>query len=289
MYNYAILTESTCDLPAQLAAELDLHVVRLHVLLDGKDYENYLDGRELSFKSLYDSMREKKLPTTSLATYDSFYSEMKEILDAGQDILYIGFSSTMSGTQNNGRLAAADLLEQYPERRIEIVDSLSASIGEGLLVYLCAGKRKDGASLDEVAAYAREAVPHMSHFFTVNDLMHVMRGGRATKSSAILGSMLGIKPIMNVNDDGLMDKLMTIRGRKQSIRKIVELVKENMESPDAPVFVGHGDCIEEAEQLAAMLRNECGITDITISYIGAVCGCHAGPGVLAVFYVGKKR
>ena len=289
MADYIILTESTCDLSAQMADEFELEVVRLHVLLDGHDYEHYLDARELSFKDMYDSMRNKKLPTTSQVNTDTFLKTMEPILQSGKDILYIGFSGPMSGTLNSGRLAAEELLEKYPERKIEIVDSLAASLGEGLLVYICAKNREKGMSIEDNKKYCEACVPHLTHCFTVDDLMHVCRGGRATKSAALIGSVLGIKPVMIVNDDGLMDPLMKVRGRKAALKKIVELVAENLDSKDLPIFVGHGDCLEEAEEFAKMLKEATGVENIYINMLGAICGCHAGPGILGAFYYGKKR
>ncbi len=289
MKEFVILTESTCDLPPEMAEEMDIKVLRLHVLLEGLDYENYLDGRELPFKTLYDSMRAKKLPSTSQVIFSDFLKEMEPVLESGKDILYIGFSGTMSGTLSSGKVAAEELLKKYPQRRIECIDSLSASMGEGLLVCLCAKKKEEGASLDEVLAYGKDCVAHMTHLFTVNDLMHVMRSGRATKSSAIIGSVLGMKPVMNVNMDGLMDKLMVVRGRKSAMKKMVEMTAKNIQDKTLPIFIGHGDCLEDAEKLRDMLKAELSVDKIYINYIGAVCGCHAGPDVLAVFYYGKNR
>ncbi|MCR5254851.1 MAG: DegV family protein [Acetatifactor sp.] len=289
MTDYVILTESTCDLTQEMADNFNLEVVRLHVILDGKEYENYLDGRELSFKDMYDSMRNKKLPTTSQVNTQAFTEAMEPILASGKDILYVAFSSPMSGTQNSGRLAAEDLLEKYPDRKIEIVDTLAASLGEGFAVYMAAKKKEEGLSLEDNAAYVRNLVPHLAHTFTVTDLMHIMRGGRATKSSAVIGSMLGIKPMMHVNDEGLMEPLGKVRGRKASIRRVVEIVKENMVSTELPYFVGHGDCEDEAMELAEILKSELGLKNVFVNYLGAICGCHAGPGIIGVFYYGKKR
>ncbi|MCR4956370.1 MAG: DegV family protein [Lachnospiraceae bacterium] len=289
MSKFEILTESTCDLLPQLAEKLKLHVVRLHVLLDGKDYENYLDGRELSFKDLYDSMRNKKLPTTSQVNIESFKEEMESIFKQEKDILYVAISGAMSGTLCAGKMAAEELKEKYPDRKVLIVDSLGASMGEGLLVYLAAKKKEKGATLEETFDYTRSLVPNLSHLFMVQDLMHICRGGRANKSAAIMGSVLNIKPVMNVTEDGVLNVVQKVQGRKTGIKRMVNMVKENILSVDQPVFVGHGDCLAEAEAFAQKLKDEIGIKTVYINYIGAVCGCHTGPGILGVFYLGKTR
>ena len=288
MADYVILTESTCDLSPEMADEFGLEVVRLHVLLDGKEYEHYLDGRELSFKDFYDSMRNKKLPTTSQVNMDAFIKAMEPILASGKDILYIGFSSPMSGTFNSGRLAAEELLTKYPDRKVLIVDSMAATLGEGLLVYIAAKNKEKGMSIEDNAAFCESCVPHLAHTFTVDDLMHIARGGRASKGSAVLGSVLGIKPILKVGDGGLIDSAMKVRSRKASIKKIVELTAENLGSKEWPIFVGHGDCIEEAEELASMLREATGC-EVIVDMLGVVCGCHGGPGLIGAFYYGKHR
>ncbi|MCQ2080293.1 MAG: DegV family protein [Lachnospiraceae bacterium] len=289
MSDYVIVTDSTCDLPQEMADEMNIKVVRLHVLLDGKSYENYLDGRELSFPDMYNAMRNKKLPTTSQATYQGFLECFEPILNEGKDILYVGFSGAMSGTYQAGCLCANDMLEKYPDRKILTVDSLAASSGEGLLVYLCAKKKEEGLSLEEVQMYGKENALHMCHTFTVADLMHIMRGGRASKGSAIIGTIIGIKPILRINEEGLIEAYDKIRGRKRAISKVIETFKENVTDLDTPVFVSHGDCEEEALDMARRLKEEVGIKNVIINYVGAVCGCHGGPDILAIFYHGKKR
>lgn len=289
MSEFVIVTDSTCDLPPYIADDFDIRVVRLHVLLDGKSYENYLDGRELSFPDMYAAMRNKKLPTTSQATYGGFEEAYEPILKEGKDILYIGFSSAMSGTYQAGCLCANDMKEKYPDRKILTVDSYAASTGEGLLVYLSALKKKEGKSLEEVYEYACENAMHMCHTFTVNDLMHIMRGGRASKGSAIIGTIIGIKPILKISEEGLIEAYDKIRGRKKAINEVIETYKNNVTDLDIPVFVSHGDCEEEAQEVARKLREEVGATNVIVNYLGAVCGCHGGPDLLAIFYHGKKR
>ncbi len=289
MNEYVILTDSTCDLPADMAMELNLSVISLSVLLDEKNYKNYLDGRELSFQDFYDSMRNKKLPTTSAVNVFDFLEIMEPILASGKDILYLGFSSAMSGTFSAGCVATKELLQKYPKQKILTVDSLSASLGEGLLVYLCAMEKKRGSTIEQLQAYAEANKMHICHLFTVDDLFHIKRGGRISSSTAIFGSILGIKPILRVDEGGLMNTIGKARGRKGALRELVNLVKETITNPEMPIFIGHGDCLNEAEQVAMMLKEQVGAKKVFINYIGVVCGSHSGPGILGIFYYGKKR
>jgi len=289
MADYIILTDSTCDLPPEVATENDLRLVHLSVLLDDKVYKNYLDGRELSYEDFYGSMRNKKLPTTSAVNMIDFMETMEPELEAGRDILYIGYSSTMSGTYNAGCAAARELLEKYPDRKILTVDSRCATTGEGLLVELCAKKKAAGASIEEVAQFAEDTKMNIRHMFTVDDLFHLMRGGRTTRSTAIVGSMLGIKPILTVNREGLVDAYDKTRGRKKAFKYLVEDVKNNIIDVNEPVYVSHGDDKAGAEELASMLKEQVGCTDVRIGFLGVVCGCHGGPGLVGVFYHGNER
>lgn len=289
MNEYIILTDSTCDLPADIAEDLNLSVISLSVLIDDHNYKNYLDGRELSFQDFYDSMRNKKLPTTSAVNVFDFLELMEPILASGKDILYLGFSSAMSGTYSAGCVAAKELLQKYPNRKILTVDSLSASLGEGLFVYLCAMEKKKGNTIEQVQAFAEANKMHMCHLFTVDDLFHIKRGGRISASTAIFGSILGIKPILRVDDGGLMNTIGKARGRKGAMKELVDVVKKTITDPELPIFIGHGDCLNEAEQVAQMLKEQVGAKKVIINYIGVVCGSHSGPGILGIFYHGKKR
>lgn len=289
MSDYIILTDSTCDLPPEVAEKYELRVANLSVLLDGKVYKNYLDGRELSFPDLYKSMREKKLPTTSAVNVSDFIEIMEPELKAGKDILYIGFSSTMSGTYNAGCVAAAELLETYTDRKILTVDSRCATSGEGLLAEMCAIEKNKGKSIEEVAQFAEDHKMNMRHMFTVDDLFHLMRGGRTTRSTAILGSMLGIKPFLTINKEGLVDACGKARGRKKAYKMVVDDIEANILDKDVPLYVAHGDNLEGAEELAAMIKERVGCTDVRITYLGAVCGCHGGPDLVGAFYYGKER
>lgn len=287
MSDFVILTDSTCDLPPEVAQKYDLRVANLSVILEDKVYKNYLDGRELSFKDLFDSMRNKKLPTTSAVNVADFIDIMEPDLKAGLDILYIGFASVMSGTYNAGCVAAAELLEKYPDRKIITIDSKCATSGEGLIAELCAIERDKGRTIEETAEFARKHIGNVRHMFTVDDLFHLMRGGRTTKSTAILGSMLGIKPILNVNAEGKVDAYSKVRGRKKAFKMIVEDAKAHVLDLDIPFYISHADDYEGAKELASMIEEEVGCRDVRIGWLGAVCGCHGGPGLVGAFYLGK--
>lgn len=289
MSDYLILTESTCDLPAVMADELNLSVAPLSVLIDGKNYTNYLDGRELSYSEFYNFLRQKKLPNTTAVNVYQFLSIMEPILQAGKDILYLGFSSAMSGSYNAGCAAATELLAKYPERKIYTVDTLSASLGQGLLVYLAAREKANGKSIEEVRYYAEANRLNMCHSFTVNDLFYIMHGGRVSATTAVIGSILSIKPILRVDDNGLMDSIGKARGRKAALNKLVDNIEEALTDPDLPIFIGHGDCKEDADYLSARMSEKLGVKNIIIGDIGIVCGSHAGPGIIGVFYHGKER
>ena len=273
MSDYIILTDSTCDLPQEIADKYDLRLVYLKVLIGDKEYRNYLDGRELSYHDFYQSMRDKNLPTTSAVNVAEFLEVMEPELQAGRDILYIAFSSPLSGTYNAGCVAAEELLEKYPERKIIAVDTLCATTGEGLLVEMCAMEKEKGKTIEEVAKFAEEHKMNMRHMFTVEDLFHLVRGG----------------PLLTVNRDGYVDAYGKARGRKKALKMLVDDVRDNIIDKDLPFYVSHGDNEEGAKELADMIREEIGCTDIRISYLGCVCGSHGGPDLVGVFYYGKER
>ena len=289
MSDYIILTDSTCDLPQEIADKYDLRLVYLKVLIGDKEYRNYLDGRELSYHDFYQSMRDKNLPTTSAVNVAEFLEVMEPELQAGRDILYIAFSSPLSGTYNAGCVAAEELLEKYPERKIIAVDTLCATTGEGLLVEMCAMEKEKGKTIEEVAKFAEEHKMNMRHMFTVEDLFHLDRGGRTTKATALFGSIIGIRPLLTVNRDGYVDAYGKARGRKKALKMLVDDVRDNIIDKDLPFYVSHGDNEEGAKELADMIREEIGCTDIRISYLGCVCGSHGGPDLVGVFYYGKER
>ena len=289
MSEYVILTDSGCDLTDALAKELELTVLPLSVTVNGKEYHNYLDEREISHKDFYALLREGNTGKTSAINLDTFKDAMEAILKEGKDVLYLGFSSGLSGTYQVGALAADELSEKYPDRKILTVDTLCASLGQGLLVYYAVMQKRAGKSIEEVRQYVLENRLHLAHWFTVDDLNHLKRGGRVSATTAMVGTLLSIKPVLHVDDEGHLISMEKARGRKASIKRLADKVQEDMLEMDQPIFISHGDCAEEAEQLADLLRGKPHIGDITIGYVGPVIGAHAGAGVLAIFYLGKNR
>lgn len=290
MADYRIFTDSTTDLPADLADELELTVLPLSFTIDGKTYKNYLDGREMSARDFYNHIRAGAMPTTSQVNPDGFIEAFSPTLKAGEDILYLAFSSGLSGTCQSARIAAEQLKDEFPERRVVVVDTLCASMGEGLLAYHCAKKKQAGATLDEVVDWAEANKLHLCHWFTVYDLHHLKRGGRVSATAAVLGTMLNIKPVLHVDNAGHLIPVSKVRGRRQSIDALINKMAELAISPEEQVvFISHADCLEEAKDLGKRVREKLHVKDVVISDIGPVIGAHAGCGTIALFFLGKER
>ncbi len=290
MSQYIIMTDSSCDLPAGLAAELELEVLPLSVLIDGKSYVNYLDERDITFADCYAALRAGKNATTSAVNVEAFVQAMEPHLQADEDILYLGFSSALSGTYNAGAVAAQQLAEKYPERKLYAVDTLSASMGQGLLVYLTVQQKRAGATIEQARDYAEAQKLHLCHWFTVDDLNHLHRGGRVSATSAVLGTVLNIKPVLHMDNEGRLIFMEKVRGRRNSIKRMLEKMRETAIEPEKQiVFMSHGDCLEDAEYLAGRIREEWGVKDVVINYVGPVIGAHSGPGTLALFFLGTER
>lgn len=289
MKDYIIITDSSCDLPAELADELGIEAATLFVSVGNDEYKNYLDEREISFSDFYRRLRSGENAVTSAANVGDFISRFTAYLEDGKDILYIGFSSALSGTYQNGVLASSELKEKYPDRRIFCVDSKCASLGQGLLVYLTALRRENGADFDEACAFASETAPRICHWFTVDDLFFLKRGGRVSSATAVVGSMLNIKPVLHVDDEGRLINMSTARGRKASIKALFAKVRDTSDNiAEQTVFISHGDCIDDARYLEGMIK-ELGVKKVVINHVGPVIGAHSGPGTLAVFFLGPKR
>lgn len=291
MNEYVILTDSSCDLPQELADSLELVVLPLSVNLDGTEYAGYLDGREIGFEEFYNSIREKKPAYTSAINSDAFLKIMRDFLSRGSDVLYLGFSSGLSATYSVGAAAAAQLAKEYPERKIFTVDTLCASMGQGLLVYLTVQKKLAGASIEEARDFAEETKLRLCHWFTVDDLWHLKRGGRISAAAAAMGSMLNIKPVMHVDNAGRLIPMEKVRGRKKALQGIVARMKQTAIDPEnQTVFISHGDCLDDAQYVANLVKSELGVKkDILINYVGSVIGAHSGPGTVALFFLGEKR
>ena len=287
--SYRITTESTCDMPWDFYANNGVTVLGLkYTLADGREFT---EGSEdsLTIPEFYQYLREGgSASTTQLNAYD-FAEAVEPFLAAGEDILHVGFSGGLSGTVNSCRQAIDDLKEKYPERSVIVVDSLCASMGEGLLLTYAIRNRDAGMSLQENAAWLDENKWNIAHWFTVDDLMFLHRGGRVSKSSAVLGGLIGIKPILHVDDEGHLVMVAKKRGRKAAVVELADRLQEGLQGEmSQPIYISHGDCAADAEALAELLR-ERGATNIACAPIGTVIGSHSGPGTLALFFLTDKR
>ena len=287
---YVLFTDSSCDLPMSMVDKMELTVLPLTLTMNGKSYVNTLDEKNITYTELYRMLPKATEVKTSAVNQHAFEVEMEPVLQAGKDILYIGFSSGLSGTYSAGELAAQVMREKYPERKIYTVDTLCASLGEGLLVYLCWQQKAAGKSIEEVRDYCEENKLHVCHWFTVDDLMHLKRGGRVSATSALIGTVLGIKPVMHVDNDGLLKLVDKARGRKASIKRLITEVKNRAIEPTKyPMAISHGGCLDEANAIADMLKKELGVPEVIVNYCGPVVGAHSGPGTLALFCLGSER
>ena len=290
MRDYILMTDSCCDMDPKLAEELELTVLPLTLDMGGQSFRNYLDGRELDFKEFYRRVRGGELATTSAISVGDFEAAMRPVLESGKDILCLSFSSALSTTYQSAVIAAQEMAEAVPEGKVYVVDTLCASLGQGLLAYLCAQQKKAGKSLEELRDYAEATKGSVCHWFTVDDLNHLKRGGRINAATALFGSMLSIKPVLHVDDGGYLVAVSKARGRKASLTALVDRMEQTAIDPKSQtVFISHGDCLEEAEFVAGEIRRRLGVEDIRINYIGPVIGNHAGPGTMALFFVGTKR
>jgi len=290
MRDYVIITDSTTDLTEELINELDITVIPMEFNIDGKVYLNYSDERDISYKEFYDFLRNGKNSTTSLINTATFTELFEPILEDGKDILYIAFSSGLSGTYNSSCVAAQMLSEKYTDSKIYTVDSLSASMGEGLLVYHAAKNKKEGMNIDELKDWVENNKLNLCHWFTVDDLHHLKRGGRLSSAAAIVGTMLNIKPVLNVDNEGHLIPVEKVRGRKLSITAMLKMMEKTAINPEEQtIFISHGDCLEEAEFLANLVKEKLNVKDIKMNYIGPVIGSHSGPGTIALFFLGTER
>ena len=290
MDDFVILTDSCCDMTARMAADLELEVLPLSLNMEDRVYHNYLDGREIGFQDFYARLRAGALATTSAISVGVFDEAMRKILDSGRDVLYLAFSSALSTTYQSAVIAADDLREAYPGRKIFVVDTLSASLGQGLLVYLCVQEKRKGKTIDQVHVFAEETKAKVCHWFTVDDLNHLKRGGRVSAATALVGTMLSIKPVMHTDNEGRLTLVGKARGRKASLKALLDAIERLAIEPEKQtMFICHADCEEEAKQVAAEIQRRFGTTDIRIHYIGPVIGSHTGPNTMGLFFVGTER
>ncbi|MBQ7475294.1 MAG: DegV family protein [Clostridia bacterium] len=288
MSEYVIYTDSACDISPEMLKEWGCEYLPLTFKFEGSD-EEYKDG-SMDTKEFYARMREGSVAKTAAVNSETFLKAFEAILSGGTDILYVGFSSGLSTTYNSARLAAEQLREKYPDRKIITVDSLSASAGFGLIVYLTVEKKNAGASIEEAAAFAEEMRFHLCHWFTVDDLVYLKRGGRISPTLAFVGNALGIKPVLHMDDEGHLISMSKVRGRHASIRALADKYGELALDPkDGTVFICNGDCEKDVRDLEDMLAGRYGARVKTVTPTGTVIGAHSGPGTLALFFVGEHR
>lgn len=287
---YEIVTDSSADLTDELIEQYGIHIVSLSFRVGGEEFPCYVQGEKTDYKQFYDRMRKGEMVDTSLIDMSTCRDIFEGILKRGNDVLYIGFSSALSGSYNAGTMVAESLRDAYPERKIVTIDSLSASMGEGLLVYHVAEQRRSGKSIDEVSEWLIANRLHLCHWFTVDDLFHLKRGGRISAATALVGTVLGVKPVLHVDDEGKLVAVGKVRGRRRSLEALVDEMEKTCVNPtEQVVFISHGDCIEDAQYVERLVRERLNVKDVQINYVDPVIGAHSGPGTVALFFLGTAR
>ena len=289
MSEYVILTESSCDLSPELVAEADVEVLPLSFTIDGKNYPHYPDARAYPIAAFYQRMREGAVAVTAAANVVELTEGMEKHLRQGRDVLFLCFSSGLSSTRDACAIAAEDLRERYPDRKIYTVDTLAASGGQGLLVLLAGRKRKAGASIEEVRDFAEKTKLHVGHWFTVDDLVYLKRGGRVSSAAAVVGTMLNIKPVLHVDNEGHLIPMEKVRGRKAAIQALFRHMQETALPDQETVLINHADCLPEAQTLAEQIRAEFHPKEVLIADLGPIIGAHTGPGLVTLFFLAEHR
>ena len=285
--SYRIITDTCCDFPQKMYAKENLSVVSLSVLYKGETVKSY---SEKWLKKMFEGLRSGETASTSAANPQDWQEAIEPVLAGGEDALVLAFSSGLSTTYQSAVIAAQELKEKYPDRTINVVDTLCASLGQGLLVWYACKKRDAGFSLADLTAWCEENKHRTCHWFTVDDLMYLKRGGRVSAATALVGTMLQIKPVLHVDKEGRLINVSKVRGRKASIEALAKKMGElGTPGENDTVFICHGDCLEDAQLLASLIKERCGVKEVFIGYTGAVIGSHSGPGTLALFFLGSQR
>ena len=291
MAEYIISTDTSCDFPMEYVTQHQLPLVTLFYSIDGVTGENGCPSADV-LKNFYDKMRAGSMTKTQQASIEDTEKIFREILKQGKDILHVAFSSGLSGTANAARLAAENMMEEFPERKVIVIDSLCASLGQGLLVDYALKLQQQGKTMEETAKWLEDHIQNICHLFTVEDLKYLQRGGRISKTTALVGTMIGIKPVLHVDPEGKLVSISKVRGRKQSIQALVNKMEENIgkyRDEKQPIFISHGDCIEDANYLAELVKERFGYDEFLINDVGPTIGAHSGPGTLALFFMGETR
>ena len=290
MSDFVILTDSSADLGEEMVRKLDVQVVPLGFVLDGQAYHDYPDNRDMDPHAFYERLRKGDAATTNAVNTAQYTEALEPLLQAGRDVLVLAFSSGLSATYQSSVIAVEELRAKYPERKLYTVDTLCASLGQGLLVWYAAQLRERGRSIKEVQDWVEEHKLNLCHQFTVDDLYFLKRGGRVSAATALVGSMLHIKPVLHVDSEGHLINIGKVRGRQASLKALVDRMEETAIDPGSlTVFISHGDCLEDAQAVAEMVKKRFGVDEVYINYVGPVIGAHSGPGTVALFYVGTNR
>ena len=288
MSDYIVYTDSACDISPEILDQWGVRYLSLTFRFEGDETE--YSNSEMPPEPFYAKMRAGEVAKTSAVNVETFKNAFEPELRAGKDILYIGFSSGLSNTVNAAQIATNELLADYPERKLIVVDTLSASAGFGMLLYLTLKRRDEGATIEEAAQFATDTRLHQCHWFTVDDLMYLKRGGRISPAVALVGTMLGIKPVLHMDNEGHLVKVSQARSRKGALKALVDKYTELALEPDSgTVFISHGDCMDDVDRLKEMLKARHGVDVELVTYVGPVIGAHSGPGTLALFFLGKER
>lgn len=287
---YKILTDSSSNLTEEMIEKLGVEVISFNTVVGGEEIPSYIKGKKTNLQAFYNKLREKNSVTTVAINQQGFYEYFEEHIKKGQDIIYLGFSSGMSSTFEQAIRAGEELQKKYKERKIYVIDTKGASMGEGLIVYYAATMKNEGKSIEEVKNWIEENKLKIQHWFTVDDLYWLFKGGRVTKTAYWVANIAKIKPILNIDRDGKIVPIKKVIGRKHALMFLVERVVEEIKNPREQVlFISHGDCIEEATMVAERIKEKIKVKDVVFNYIDPVIGCHSGPGTVAVFYLGEER
>ncbi len=288
MRDYVIFTDSACDLKPELLNELGVQYRNLTFRFN--DSEKEYSNEDMPVEEFYEKMKAGGIAKTAAVNADAFAAEFEKILQDGKDVLYVGFSSGLSTTFNSARIAAENLKEKYPDGKIIVVDTLAASAGEGLMVYLTVEEKKKGATIEEAAEFVTNLIPRMGIWFTVDDLVYLKRGGRVSPTAAFFGNLLGIKPVLYMDNEGHLIPVSKVRGRRTAITALADqYTNRAVDKENGTVFISHGACMKDAELLASILKERHGVTVKVLTDVGPVIGAHSGPGTLALFFVANAR
>lgn len=289
MGDYIVSTTSTADLTVEFCSDHGVDINYLTFTIDGVDYKDDVN-ESMSYEEFYSGMRNGRMSSTSACNIEQAVEFFEKYAREGIDVLHISFSSGLSSTYNNEYIAAQDVMERYPDRSIIVIDSLCASRGQGLLVYYAVMMKERGCTINEVSEWVENNKLHLCHQFTVDDLHHLHRGGRVSKTVAVVGTIVNVKPVLHVDNEGRLIPLKNVRGRKKSLITLVDNMLEQIDGYDNEmIYIGHGDCLEDAEFVKELVIEKTGIRNVEIGYVGSVIGSHSGPGTVALFFLGNER